>query len=145
MRNVYEVYIQYLSCKEQTPTLPWNTRQVPPGVQCGQRVYSVGPGNPSVLCGGRIEQAEAPGPGPWIPNTGLGAGELRGQGSPGNSWALPFPFHSLLLPPKQTKSKDSLTLKTVFQTQIRTGSETSYTISVERRSKLVPWLIMKRK
>ena len=110
VRNVYEVYTQCLSCKEQTPRLSSETHAkfLP--------VYSVGPGNPSVLCGGRTEQAEAPAPGPWIPNTGLGAGELRGQGSPDNSWALPFPFHSLLLPLKQTKSKDSLRLnrKTVF-------------------------------
>lgn len=67
---------------------------------------------------------------PWRLSTGLGARDLGDSGSPDNSWALPFPFHSFLLPQKQTKWKDRL--KDSLNTLCRS-------LPVPSRQKPVPW------
>lgn len=66
-----------LSCGEQTPRLAFATALQLPQTK---------PAKPALV------PSRAPEPGLWSLGTGFETGELRSQGSPENSWALPFPF-----------------------------------------------------
>lgn len=77
-----------LSCGEQTSGLAFATVLKLPQTK---------PAKPALVpsglwVAGPTKPAWALEPGLWSLGTGFETGELRSQGSPDNSWALPFPF-----------------------------------------------------